>query len=556
MLKRDKKSSMRTIAVIPARGGSKGIPRKNMRLMNGKPLIAYSIENALASAFIDTVVVSSDSEEIREFAQQYEGVIALDRDSALAEDAVTLDPVIYDAVLRIEQDQNVSFDIVVTLQPTSPLLTAETLDEALGLFSSGEWDSMISVVNAPHLSWILDGEENPIPDYGERLNRQMLPPHYLETGAFLISKRAVVCEKSRLGERVTVFEVPEDQSVDIDTKQDWIVCEALLAKKTIAFRADGYRELGLGHIYRVLTLAYDLIEHDIVFICDAHHPLGIEKLKSANMKVVEVANDDELLSWLDENQIDIFVNDLLDTTPSYVCAIKERVGRFISFEDMGEGARLADAVVNALYEGASPHHNTYQGKEYVCLRDEFQAATPSRFNEGVLRVLVSFGGTDPLDLTERVYRIAQQLNEEGVQVKFDFVLGPGYSNDSIVAIEQKGIYVSRDVARVSDHMRKADLALSSQGRTTYELAAMGVPAIVLAQNEREQLHTFAQMDNGFINLGLGSEVLDEDIKTTITWLMAATSVRHEMRNRMLANDLKSGIGRVRRIILGDMLGAK
>ena len=105
-------------------------------------------------------------------------------------------------------------------------------------------------------------------------------------------------------------------------------------------------------------------------------------------------------------------------------------------------------------------------------------------------------------------------------------------------------------------MRKADMALSSQGRTTYELAAMGVPAIVLAQNEREQLHTFAQMDNGFINLGLGSEVIDEDIKTTITWLMAATSVRREMRNRMLANDLKSGISRVRQIILGEALGAE
>ena len=547
---------MKTIVVIPARGGSKGIPRKNMRLMNGKPLIAYSIENALASAFIDTVIVSSDSEEIREFAQQYEGVIALDRDSALAEDAVTLDPVIYDAVLRIEQARQTSFDMVVTLQPTSPLLTAKTLDEALELFSSGQWDSMISVVNAPHLSWLLDEEGKPTPDYEERLNRQLLPSRYLETGAFLISKRYAVCETSRLGDQVTVFEVPEDQSTDIDTKQDWIVCEALLAKKTIAFRADGYRELGLGHIYRALTLAYDLIEHDIVFICDSHHPLGIEKLKGANMQVVEVANDEELLSWLDERQIDIFVNDLRDTAPSYVQAVKERVGRFVSFEDMGEGARVADAVINALYEGASPHHNTYQGKKYVCLRDEFQAAIPALFNEEVSRILVSFGGTDPLDLTERVYRIAKELNEEEVQVVFDFLLGPGYSNDSIVPIEQQGIYVNHDVVRVSDHMRKADMALSSQGRTTYELAAMGVPAIVLAQNEREQLHTFAQMDNGFINLGLGSEVINEDIKTTITWLMAATSVRREMRNRMLANDLKSGISRVRQIILGETLGAE
>ena len=82
---------------------------------------------------------------------------------------------------------------------------------------------------------------------------------------------------------------------------------------------------------------------------------------------------------------------------------------------------------------------------------------------------------------------------------------------------------------------------------------MGVPTIVLAQNEREQLHTFAQMDNGFINLGLGSEVTDEDINSALMWLMSAKSVRREMRNRMLANDLKSGIKKVERIILGETL---
>lgn len=76
---------------------------------------------------------------------------------------------------------------------------------------------------------------------------------------------------------------------------------------------------------------------------------------------------------------------------------------------------------------------------------------------------------------------------------------------------------------------------------------------MLAQNEREQLHTFAQMDNGFINLGLGDEVSDEDIESALEWLISAKSVRREMRNRMLANDLKSGITKVERIILGETL---
>ena len=100
-------------------------------------------------------------------------------------------------------------------------------------------------------------------------------------------------------------------------------------------------------------------------------------------------------------------------------------------------------------------------------------------------------------------------------------------------------------------MRKADLAISSQGRTTFELASMGVPTIVLAQNKREQLHTFAQMDNGFINLGLGGEVSDEDIAAAVEWIISSKSIRSEMHRLMLANDLKSGIRRVKRIILGE-----
>lgn len=91
------------LAIIPARGGSKGIPRKNVRLMHGKPLIYYSIQNALSCSYIDDVVVSSDDEEILSIAAMY-GAKAMNRDSALAQDAVTLDPVIYDAVLRMEQE--------------------------------------------------------------------------------------------------------------------------------------------------------------------------------------------------------------------------------------------------------------------------------------------------------------------------------------------------------------------------------------------------------------------------------------------------------------------
>lgn len=544
---------MNILAVIPARGGSKGIPRKNMRLIGGNPLISYSIKNALQSPHVKDVAVTTDSEEIISYSQQFKGVTAITRDDELAKDAVTLDPVVYDALIKMETINGCSYDAVITLQPTSPLLTPEVLNEAISTFIHSEADSLISVVNKPHLQWTKNDNNKIIPAYKKRLNRQQLPPLYLETGAFLISSRAAITEKTRLGANVQVFEVPEDQATDIDTKEDWVVCEAMLAKKRIAFRVDGHRELGLGHIYRALTLSYALTEHDVVFICNSIHKLGIEKLLSANMSVVSIDSNQDLLSWLKNNPVDIFVNDLLDTSSEYVKSVKALVGRFVSFEDMGEGSREADAVVNAIYEGAKPHSNTYTGKSFVCLRDEFLAASPSPIRDEVRTILVSFGGTDPLDLTRRLYEIAQKITRELNNIHFDFVLGPGYQGDNIKDLPERNITVSRNVSRMSDHMKKAQLAISSQGRTTFELASLGIPTLVLAQNKREQLHSFAQMDNGFINLGLGSEVSNEDIEASLRWLIGAKTIRNEMRYRMLSNNLKDGIKRVKSIILGETL---
>ena len=158
-----------------------------------------------------------------------------------------------------------------------------------------------------------------------------------------------------------------------------------------------------------------------------------------------------------------------------------------------------------------------------------------------------------MDLTSKIYELARTRNESNVDITFDFILGSGYAGDGIVSLPECGIRVMKDVVRVSDYMREADMAISSQGRTTFELASLGVPTIVLAQNDRERVHRFAQMDNGFINLGLGSEVSDADIASTLEWLIGAVSVRREMRRLMLENDLKSGIKRVKRIILGESL---
>jgi CMP-N-acetylneuraminic acid synthetase/spore coat polysaccharide biosynthesis predicted glycosyltransferase SpsG len=539
------------LAVIPARGGSKGIPRKNVRLMNGKPLIYYAIHNAKNCSSIDDVVVSSDDEEILKIASSY-GVETMTRDSELAKDAVTLDPVIYDAVCTMEKKKGIQYDVVITLQVTSPLLSSDTLDKALESFLASSDDTYISVVNKPHLSWTKkDGCY--VPNYEKRLNRQQLPPNYLETGAFLITRRECMEVNSRIGKKVSVYEMPEREAVDIDAASDWVLCEYELKKKRIILRADGYKELGMGHIYHCLTLAYNLTGQEILFVTKEQHEPGLKKLQEANMPVHTIKSDEEFMEFVQEWKPDVVVNDCLNTEADYIKELKKYVKRVVTIEDLGEGADYADVVINALYEDYTRGDNYYWGSNYVCLRDEFFCATPSVFHEQVQNIVVIFGGTDPSNFTKRIYEMAKRIHKDYPEIKFHFALGVGYDQkaNQIETDETAGIYVEQNLKHISDLFAKADLAFTSQGRTVYELATMGVPAVVMAQNEREMKHTFAQMNNGFLNLGLGINVADETIETTFRWLVETPQIRKEMQSLMMRHDLKSGIKRVIGLILED-----
>ena len=203
------KRNAKILAVIPARAGSKGVPNKNIRLIGGKPLVAYTIDATLCSRYVTDIIVTTDSPMVKIIANQ-KGVKVHDRPPELCGDEVTLDGVVYDAV------KDIDCDVVVTLQPTSPTLQTETLDGAIEKLFECELDTVISASNRPHLAWTVDAEGHTVPAYSKRLNRQYLPPYYVETGAFLISRREVVTPKSRIGVKVDVFEISDDEAMDID----------------------------------------------------------------------------------------------------------------------------------------------------------------------------------------------------------------------------------------------------------------------------------------------------------------------------------------------------
>ena len=538
---------MNIIAIIPARGGSKGIPRKNIRLLNGQPLISYSIRTALKSKYINKVIVTTDDEEIALVAKRCNANV-VKRSPDLATDEIPLDSVIFDVVKKRES-QGEKIDIVVTLQPTSPLLKTATLDKIIERLIISDFESIITVVSDPHLSWTkVSGKY--VPNFKERKNRQYLPPGYRETGAVLASKRHVITEYSRLGSKVDLYEMDITESVDIDSPMDWWIAEKLIKRKKVVIRVDGYKEIGLGHIYRMLTLANYIMDHEIIFLMDSQYHLGIDMVKAHNFKIEYFDNDP--LPKIKQLRPDIIINDILDTNREYVQALKALEIKVFNFEDLGNGAEYADGVFNALYPGNIPCENFYTGESYYCARADLLNAKIKVISEKVDNILITFGGTDPNNLTVRSLKAIEKLNYD---CKISVIIGPGYTHRESLEQEikkiKKEVKIFEKVVSMAEHLLNADIILSSAGRTMYEIAIVGTPAIIIAQNNREMTHLFGHNYNGFINLGHHSEVSEDLICNTLERLINNVDLRKIMNKRMLQHDLKDGIERVCSIIFKD-----
>ena len=553
------------LVVIPARGGSKGIPRKNIRLLGKKPLIAHTIEMGKASQYVDDLVVTTDDNEIKFISEKFEAQ-TIKRDGRLAEDSIPLDPVIYDATIKREEETGEKYDIVITVQPTSPLLKTKTLDLAIETLLTPNqeneyYDTIISVVDDRHLSWGYDEENKKyFPLYKERLNRQYLPKAYKETGSIFATKREFVCENSRLGEKIGLIEISKQESIDIDNYEDWWVAERILNKKKILIKADASHEIGTGHIYRGLSIASKLVNHEVIFLLDEAQPLGIDIVKNNNYPYITHNSDkgegpeaddkakEEIIEKIVEYGPDIIINDILNTNSKYTKSLRDKGFFIVDFEDVGGGVKYAHLIFDALYEHKIPLKNLYSGHKYYILKDEFYYQSFKKIDKEVKRILLTFGGTDPNNLTEKVL---ESVLESKYENDIEIILGLGYNRKEEIQEKYKDnerISIFENVKNMSEHMHNADLIFTSAGRTMYEIASLGVPCICLCQNERELTHIFGNTEHGFINLGLGSEVSEEEILKTFENTIDDYQLRKEMNKRMSEVDLKHGFDNIKRLI--------
>jgi CMP-N,N'-diacetyllegionaminic acid synthase len=225
-------NNKKVLAIIPARGGSKGIPRKNIVPLRGKPLIAWTIEAARNSAFIDRVILSSEDAEICEVASQWGCDVPFVRPAELSADSTPgIDPVLH-ALTTLKE----SYDYVVLLQPTSPLRNSADIDTALEIACNGGHPACVSVVavaKSPQWMFYLN-DHGRLVAYKDSpqiaLNRQEITPLFLLNGAVYVAEVVWLQRvKSFLSPETAAYVMPDNRSVDIDTPLDLCFCDFLMS---------------------------------------------------------------------------------------------------------------------------------------------------------------------------------------------------------------------------------------------------------------------------------------------------------------------------------------
>ena len=225
---------MEIVAIIPARGGSKGIPRKNVKQLFGKPLIVWTIEHAKKSRYIGRITVSTEDKEISEISKKC-GAEVIERPEELAKDETPTIDVIFH-VLRVIKAENFEPGLVVLLQPTSPLRNAQDIDNAIELFLKNDCESVVSVCEVEHsLYWSFEIENRYLkPIFGGKylnMRRQDLPKVYTPNGAIYVSTPEILWKyKSFYCSKTIPYIMPPERSVDIDNEIDFMLAELLMRK--------------------------------------------------------------------------------------------------------------------------------------------------------------------------------------------------------------------------------------------------------------------------------------------------------------------------------------
>jgi len=226
----------KVVCIIPARGGSKGIPRKNIKLLNGKPLIAYTIEQALKSKYIDRTIISTDDKEIANISKEYGAEVPYMRPDDLSGDNASTIDVLLHAINWLEKHDKCEFDIIVLLHATAPLRVVADINACIKMLIKESADNVFSVTEAarnPYFNMVEVNEKGKVKlvKKGSYSTRQSAPTVYDMNSSIYVWWKDVLKRKRKIFlNQSALYVMPRERSIDIDNPLDFIIAETLLRK--------------------------------------------------------------------------------------------------------------------------------------------------------------------------------------------------------------------------------------------------------------------------------------------------------------------------------------
>ena len=520
------------VIVIPAIKKNAVIPDQLVKKLGGITLMQRAINTA--KELSNKIFIITDSEELSLIAERnkvnyyYDSKLKIDPDNIRNE----LGTIIINNI-------NEKADILL-YRANTPLVTKDILKDAYEKYKNlNKKYILLSTTKSLRKVFIKENDVKFIDKFPpkkimeEIKSFQIFPMQALKSDDYMFS----------------FYQLPYEKAVEIESYQDWWVCEKLLERKKIIFNVIGSQKIGMGHIYRSLTLAHEINDHEIIFACNKRYSFAVKQIASTDYKVISYKNEKELLSL----KPDLIINDVLNTKKEYIQSIKNKNIKVLNFEDLGDGAEFADYTINELYEKPLIKGNNFLwGSDYFFLRDEFDNAKPNSFSKKVKKILITFGGTDQNNLTlltlESILPIVKKHN-----ININIVCGGGYLHkeklelfvNQISEIEINVYYATEVISKI---MENTDIAICSNGRTVYELADMNIPSIVISHHNRENGHSFANLEKGFVNLGVINNKTSKKIKDTFNKLVTDIDYRYLLYLNILKYSFRNNKTKIIKLI--------
>jgi spore coat polysaccharide biosynthesis predicted glycosyltransferase SpsG/CMP-N-acetylneuraminic acid synthetase len=533
-----KKKSL--ILIMARKGSNDSISRQNIRLVDNKPLIYYIIKTSLKFKKAD-VFVSTDSDEIKELSLMY-GAEVISRPKQLTKNATSVKEICFHA-LKTLKDKNQNYDSCLVLHPKIPLIELKTI-ELFFKHLKNNVDTIFGLSNIIESKFVFKTKN---------LN-QIIKLDAINHDIGILNKIVSFKVKNFLnndGKFIGPFQgikLSKNETHTLISYHDFGIFEQILSRKKILVRIDSGIKIGMGHVYNMLTILNHFRNDEILIVMQKNQNLGSHKFKENLYNVKFFSTDFELKKIINNFEPDIIFNDILNTTKNYMKNLKKFNSMIVNFEDIGNGRKFANLVFNPIFKERKNLTQEFYGGKYACVRDEFRIWKNTLLRKDVKKILISFGGTDVSNITEKTLLVIEKNNMKNIE--FTVILGFGFkykkkikqkiqqlrkNNFKIILVEKSDF--------LAQHIRETDFAIISNGRTVFEIACMTVPILTISVNDREKSHSFVKDEQIGYHMTFEPSSFTKNLSYGIDHLTYYKN-RKKYKNNLEKLDLLNGVNNV------------